>query len=74
MTMHLVRGLSSINNRKRKQRRKAGWQEVQAKHDAWLMKNGVHPSQLKNQKKKCISLVWDFNLKFHFSFFRKFNS
>jgi len=51
MTMHLVRGLSSINSRKRKQKRKAGWQEVQAKHDAWLMKNGVHPSQLKNQKK-----------------------
>ena len=51
MTMHLVRGMSSINTRKRKASRKPGWEKAQAAHDAWLKKNGVHPSQLKNQEK-----------------------
>ena len=51
MTMHLVRGMSSINTKKRKQNKKPGWQKAQAEHDAWLMKRGVHPSQLKNKEK-----------------------
>ena len=51
MTMHLVRGMSSINTKKRKQTKKPGWQKAQAEHDAWLMKRGVHPSQLKNKEK-----------------------
>ena len=51
MTMHLVRGMSSINSKKRKQKRKPGWEKVQAAHDAWLMKRGVHPSQLKDKEK-----------------------
>ena len=39
------------NNKKKKPFRKPGWQKAQAEHDAWLMKRGVHPSQLKNKTK-----------------------
>jgi hypothetical protein len=51
MTMHLVRGMSSINTKRRKQNRKPGWEKAEAAHSAWLKKNGVHPSQLKNKEK-----------------------
>ncbi len=51
MTMHLIRGMSSINTKKRKQKKSPGWAAAQAKHDAWLMKKGVHPSQLKDKDK-----------------------
>ena len=49
MTMHLVRGMTSINTRKRRSKKKPGHAEAQAKHDKWLMKMGVHPSQLKKK-------------------------
>lgn len=52
MTMHLVRGMSSLNSKKRKVKRKPGWEKAQAEHDAWLMKMGCHPSQLKQKKKE----------------------
>ena len=52
MTMHLMPVYYNNNNsKKRKTFRKAGWQKGQAEHDAWLMKRGVHPSQLKNKIK-----------------------
>ena len=52
MTMHLMPVYYNNNNsKKRKTFRKAGWQNGQAEHDAWLMKRGVHPSQLKNKIK-----------------------
>lgn len=52
MTMHLVRGMSSLNNKKRKQKRKPGWEKAQAEHDKWLRKMGAHPDQLKQNKKE----------------------
>ena len=33
MTMHLIRGMSSINTKKRKQKKSPGWATAQAKHD-----------------------------------------
>ena len=52
MTMHLVRGMSSLNTKKRKANRKPGWEKAQAEHDKWLMDKGCHPSQLKAKKKE----------------------
>lgn len=52
MTMHLVRGMTSLNSKKRKTNRKPGWEAAQAKHDAWLRKMGAHPTQIKQQKKE----------------------
>jgi hypothetical protein len=52
MTMHLVRGLSSINTKKRKVKRKPGWREAEAQHEKWLRKLGAHPDQLKSKKKE----------------------
>ena len=52
MTMHLVRGMTSLNSKKRKTNRKPGWEASQAKHDAWLMARGAHPTQIKQQKKE----------------------
>lgn len=53
MTMHLMPiYVNNNNNKKRKQPfKKPGWAKAQAEHDAWLMKRGVHPSQLKNKTK-----------------------
>ena len=50
--MHLMPVYYNNNNSKKKKPfRKPGWQKAQAEHDAWLMKRGVHPSQLKNKTK-----------------------
>lgn len=57
MTMHLVRGMSSLNTKKRKANRKPGWEKVQAEHDKWLMDKGCHPSQLKAKKKEFVEYV-----------------
>ena len=44
--------VNNNNNKRRKQPfKKPGWAKAQAEHDAWLMKRGVHPSQLKNKIK-----------------------
>jgi len=50
MTMHLVRGMSSLNTKKRKTNKKPGWREAEAQHEKWLRKMGVHPDQLKQTK------------------------
>jgi hypothetical protein len=48
MTMHLVRGMSSLNTKKRKQKgRTQADRDAQAAHDKWLRDRGVHPDQLK---------------------------
>ena len=53
MTMHLMPIYYNNNNSKKRKQpfKKPGWQKAQAEHDAWLMKRGVHPSQLKNKTK-----------------------
>jgi len=51
MTMHLVRGMSTLSTRKRKSNRKPGQAKAQAAHDAWLRKMGLHPLQLKHKEK-----------------------
>ena len=50
MTMHLARGLTTTNTKRRKQNRKPGWDKAQKDHDAYLMKMGAHPSQRKGKK------------------------
>ena len=57
MTMHLVRGMSSLNSKRRKANRKPGWEKAQAEHDKWLMSKGCHPSQLKQTKKEFVEYV-----------------
>lgn len=52
MTMHLVRGMSALNTKRRKPKRKPGWKEAEEKHDKWLRKMGAHPDQLKKTKKE----------------------
>ena len=48
MTMHLVRGMSSINTKKRKQKgRTQADRDAQAAHDKWLRERGLAPDQLK---------------------------
>ena len=49
--MHLVRGMSSLNTKRRKTARKPGWEKAKAEHDKWLMARGVHPTQLKQKEK-----------------------
>lgn len=63
MTMHLVRGMSTISTRKRKTKRSAGWQKAQAEHDAWLRKMGVHPDQLKTKEKSSGTSIPDYSAK-----------
>ena len=52
MTMHLVRGMTTINTKKRKAKGiTAADRKAQAEHDKWLTKMGVHPDQLAEKKK-----------------------
>jgi len=41
---------------KSKAKKKPGWKQRQAKHDAWLRENGVHPDQIKARKKEFVPL------------------
>ena len=41
MTMHLVRGMSSLNNKKRKMKKKPGWKNTLQEHDEFLKRMGV---------------------------------
>jgi len=50
--MHLIRGMTTTSTKKRKTKKSPGWAEAEAKHNAWLKKMGVHPSQLKG-KDRC---------------------
>ena len=52
MTMHLVRGMTSLNTKNRKVNRKPGWEKAQAKHDKWLRKMNAHPDQIKKVRKE----------------------
>lgn len=63
MTMHLVRGMSTLSTRKRKQNRKPGHAASMAAHDAWLRKNGVHPDQLKTKEKNNGASIPDYSEK-----------
>lgn len=51
MSMHLIRGMSSLNTKKRKAKKTPGWEKAKSDHDKWLMSRGAHPSQIKNQEK-----------------------
>lgn len=41
MTMHLVRGMTSLNNKKRKVNKKPGWKNTLQEHDEFLKRMGV---------------------------------
>lgn len=47
--MHLVRGMTSLNTKKRKQKRKPGWKQAQLEHEKFLNSMGIDP---KRKKKK----------------------
>lgn len=51
MTMHLVRGMTTNSSKRRKSKRKPGWQAAEEKHNKWLKKMGVHPDQLKGKER-----------------------
>ena len=52
MTMHLVRGMTTTNFKKRKTKNKSKKQlEADAKHEKWLRKMNAHPDQIKENKK-----------------------
>ena len=48
MTMHLVRGMSSLRTNKHKQQGLTQRdRDAKVEHDKWLRERGLHPSQLK---------------------------
>ena len=53
MTMHLIRGMTTLNFKKRKTKNKSKKQlEANAKHDKWLRKMNAHPEQIAANKEK----------------------
>ena len=60
MTMHLVRGMSSINTRKRRRNKEPGQDKALEEHNKWLRKRGVHPDQLKSKEKNSGSSIPDY--------------
>jgi len=51
MSMHLVRGMTSLNTKKRKMKNAPGFKKALEEHNKWLRKMGVHPDQLKDKDK-----------------------
>ena len=51
MSMHLVRGMSSLNTKKRKSKKSAKLAKAQEDHNAWLEKMGVGRVSLPVNKK-----------------------
>lgn len=51
MSMHLVRGMSSLNTRKRKSSKSKRLSAAQADHEAWLKRMGVGKIELPRDKK-----------------------
>jgi len=50
--MHLVRGMTTISTKKRKQKgMTARDKQAKIEHEKWLTKMGVHPKQLAEKKK-----------------------
>ena len=64
MSMHILPAYyTSLNTRKRKQKSKAK-SKLMSDHDQWLLKNGVHPEQIRSKKdKKVLDKIWrsDYN-------------
>ena len=57
MTMHLVRGMTTINTKKRKAKKKSKRQVMsEQQHDKWLRKMGVHPDQIKEKNANTTNL------------------
>ena len=48
--MHLIRGMSSNNFKKRKQKKSPGWQKAQLEHEAFLKKMGIKGDGLKDHR------------------------
>ena len=58
MTMHLVRGMSTINTKKRKAKGlTAKDKQAQVEHNKWLRKMGCHPEQLAKKPKTPINTI-----------------
>lgn len=61
MTMHLVRGMSTTNTKKRKAKGiTAADRKAKVEHDKWLRKMGVHPEQLAKRQKVAINEIPDY--------------
>ena len=61
MTMHLVRGMSTINTKKRKAKGlTAKDKQAQVEHNKWLRKMGCHPEQLAKKPKTPINTIPDY--------------
>lgn len=46
--MHLVRGMSSLNSKKRKMKKSPGWKKAQQEHEEFLKRMGVGKVAAKN--------------------------
>jgi hypothetical protein len=47
MSMHLIRGMSSLNTKKRKAKKSPGWKEKEESHQAFLLRMGVSDEKKK---------------------------
>lgn len=62
MTMHLVRGMSTINTKKRKAKGITQKdRQAQVEHDKWLRKMNCHPDQLKNRPIVSVNKIPDYS-------------
>lgn len=59
--MHLVRGMSTISTKKRKQKGiTAADRAAKVEHEKWLRKMGVHPEQLAKREKVAVNEIPDY--------------
>lgn len=60
MTMHIVRGMTIINTRKRRRNKQPGEAKSIEAHNQWLRKRGLHPDQLKLKEKSSGASIPDY--------------
>lgn len=52
MSMHLIRGMTSLNTSSKKKKVNAKQQRALAEHEKWLKKMDLHPTQIKTREIK----------------------
>lgn len=59
MSMHILPAFFTSTNSRKRKKKPAAKTKLVSDHDRWLLKNGVHPDQIRSKKdKKVLDKMW----------------
>ncbi len=59
MSMHILPAFFTTTNSRKRKKKTAAKTKLVSDHDRWLLKNGVHPDQIRSKKdKKVLDKMW----------------